>query len=59
MPKKKPKPEPSRPTTSEPTPLPDWRTRDLLRSIRRDLAEKAKRTELAESESPPKPPRPA
>lgn len=52
MPKKKPKPEP----TGTPT-LGEMPTKDLLRSIRQDLEENAKRSGLARTEHPPKPPK--
>ena len=53
MAKKKPKEEPKKGTPG----LGDMPTKDLLKSIRDDLAEQAKRGELARSESPLKPPK--
>ena len=53
MAKKRPKEEPKKGTPG----LGDMLTRDLLKSIRDDLAEQAKQAELARSESPIKPPR--
>ena len=56
MAKKKPKPKES---PAQPPSLADMRSKDLLRSIRDDLAEKAKQAqaELARPESPLKPPK--
>lgn len=53
MPKKKPPKEEPQGTPS----LREMGTKDLLRSIREDLAEKARQSALARPEDPPKPPR--
>ncbi|HJZ70621.1 MAG TPA: hypothetical protein VKE51_02720 [Vicinamibacterales bacterium] len=53
MAKKKPKDEKKPPSS----PLGEMPTKDLLKSIRDDLAEKAKQAGLAQSEIPPKPPK--
>jgi hypothetical protein len=55
MPKKKP---PKREPEKKRDPLEQVPTKDLLQSIRRDLAEVARRAGLDPSESPPKPPKP-
>src|SRR5437773_7224702 len=54
MPKKKPKPKEP---LAQPPSLADMTRKDLLQSIRDDLAEKAKQAELARPESPLKPPK--
>lgn len=57
MPKKKPtKHEPKKPPEHPPG-LADMKTRDLLRSIRDDLADQARKGGLVGPESPVKPPR--
>jgi hypothetical protein len=53
MPKKKLKHEPPK----HPPGLGDMRTKDLLKSIRGDLAEKARQAGLAQPKTPPKPPK--
>jgi hypothetical protein len=52
VPKKKPK---SKEPSAQPPSLADMGSKDLLRSIRDDLADKAKQAGLAQPESPIKP----
>jgi len=54
MPKKKPKPKEP---VAQPPSLADMPKKDLLQSIRDDLAEKAKQARLAQPEPPLKPPK--